>query len=126
MFVEKLTKEDIVEYLKENVWSRNTGLYGKNPEKHIIYFDVENGEIHLKADIFRYVFSDFSFSEYSTFLQCRTMPNNKYLKLMYSRFGEDYKKEFLKFRETEKARVLNSFDDETKNFASNLSNDQGK
>ena len=65
MFVEKLSKEEIVDYLKENVWSRNTGLYGKNPEKHIIYFDVVNGEIHLKADMFRYVFSDFSFSDLS-------------------------------------------------------------
>lgn len=122
MFVEKLTKEDIVEYLKKYVWSYRKYAFLRSP-KTVENFEVKNGQITCDLNDIGvyYTFRDFTFSEVVTE---KPEIEQSWLNFMYAKFGEEYKKAFLNYRanrkdvEIEKAKQR--YDQQTKDYVASL------
>lgn len=173
MFVEKLSKEDIVEYLKEYEWKyrwvslgeiqdgveelerepfsrfytheqlvdylindkwKNKKVYYDGMEKEITNFKRENGKITFNTRYYQYEIRDFGFLEQYLWgispFECNNTLVLSWLQFMYSKFGEDYEKSFLKFRESQKSTAIKAaedrYDTDTKAWASRLNEGQGK
>ena len=158
MFVEKLTKEDLIDFIKCKNFTSD------EDEKVVFDFDnmtdlvVKSGKVSFSLPYkkytkpYRYILNhcsripdfktrevegfliieafDFGFSIDETFSIRNDVLNKSWLRFMYSKFGEKYKKEFLKFREAKKAEVLKAtaseFDNETKKWTNSLEDCQEK
>ncbi|MFA6859880.1 MAG: hypothetical protein WCR30_00655 [Clostridia bacterium] len=141
MFIEKLSEEDIVNFVKEQInknykikielpksivkskYMSDTFVYNFEPIKRL------NNSIIVKAEgkcltkdkekfSYRnnemfYTFRDFDY-DYNMVIRLKKEPQIEWLKFMYSKFGEDYKKAFVENRKELKTEKNNTIDEMTK------------
>ncbi|MBO4412645.1 MAG: hypothetical protein J5779_01360 [Clostridia bacterium] len=141
MFVEKLTKEDIEDYLKKYIWPDRKYAFYMNT-KTVNNFEIKNGQITCNISNFDtndryaafkdityiyYTFRDFTFSEIGAL---KPEIKQTWLEFMYSKFGEEYKKAFLNYRangkDVEIEKTKQKYDQQTKDYLDSLDNGQGK
>ena len=127
MFIEELSPDEVIEFLKSTTKDIITLIPDMYEFKNIYDYCKKSGTITFKTDYEQYVFTDFDFytapKDDNTFslTNDREGKHNKlWLKFMYSKFGKKYRDKFLKQREQEKKKALSSFakkfDENTKNF----------
>ena len=120
MFVENLTKSDFLEYVSKDkeilkdFWNREISI------DDIFDFNVEKGRVSFSIGRVDFVFTDFDAFNNYMFRGYNGTHNKEWISFMYSKFGEDYKYAFYKFRTLEKRRFLRrvgeQFDKETAKF----------
>lgn len=118
MFIERLTKQDIKEYLEN---SGEIELF-----LPIIFDDdniakcIKNGEITFYAGNSVCFASDYQFTRLGLIQLVRCNHNKKWLKFMHNKFGEEYKAAFVEQRKLEREQALaeyaKKFDQNTEEF----------
>ncbi len=119
MFVEKLTMTDIKTFLENRFGKIETLIPNLFVFDNPIYYVNNNDKIVFCTEYVKYTFTDFEFVSCAKHGTINPEINNKsWLKFMYNKFGDEYKKEFLKMREAKKESQMrkyeNSYDNETK------------
>lgn len=129
MFVEKLSKEEIEDYLKKYIWPNRKYAFLIGP-KNVENFKVEDGQISCNIPTIDYIFRDFRLTEFSSYTAPEFEIRPSWLKFMYSKFGVEYKKAFLEFRAYNKNAAMRKaeekYDNQTNEFAKNFDAGQGK
>ena len=127
MFIEKLQKEDFVSFIKEITNGKYFMIDGLFNVDSIKNFKYEDGVVSFKNRYLVFTFSDFSYRNSADVK--RIIPqkeyNERWLRFMYLKFGDEYKKAFLFHRIQCKANAITDFasnyDKETKSYAERLS-----
>jgi len=121
MFVEQLSKEDIIEYIT-NYELPKYDDYMKNQYdfKAITNYKVSEGKITFRIRDKKFKFTDFDYTTNYIIACYNGVHSKRWLNFMYKRFGEEYKQAFLSFREREKIEVLKAaekrFDEDTSKY----------
>ena len=126
MYIEKLTKEDVAEFLANKYSGIETKISDLHRFDHPVAFNVFNGAIVFETEYVSYVLTDY---EYAAVDKNRrgtrdrgfvTRFDRDLISYMYERFGEEYKKSFLEYRQTGKRATLQQaaqkYDEETENI----------
>ncbi len=129
MFVEKLSKNDIVKYYDDVIYKGlNKTFYEKGlhdyldlyTSKDIENYVIDNGVICFNVRNLNFKISDFDIVTNSEMRLKKHAHNEKWLKFMYKKFGENYLNEFCKLRESNKQTAINDlsaeFDKKTKQY----------
>lgn len=115
MYIEKLTKGDIINFYNENVYktllskNRKIGIdyiVLKYSPNHIKDYVSENGQVTFNVSDMSVSLSDYDFKTNRTFKLNKFLCNKDWLKFMYSKFGDEYLKSFVAFREDAKQVVI--------------------
>ena len=126
MFVEKLKKEDFVQFIKEITNGKFFMISGLYDTTKLENYKVEDGKVTFNNTYIKFVFTDFNFTDSGR--ENRIVPQKEYskrwLKFMYERFGEQYKSAFLAHRKELRSDALknfaSSYDENTKKYADEL------
>ena len=115
MYIEKLTKGDIINFYNENVYktllskNRKIGIdyiVLKYSPNHIKDYVSENGQVTFNVSDMSVSLSDYDFKTNRTFKLNKFLCNKDWLKFMYSKFGDEYLKSIVAFREDAKQVVI--------------------
>lgn len=110
MFIEKLKKQEILDFLATNDGKR----FSKEVKEIAKLYTSEKGNIIVEIDAkfcvdrnveFKCAISDFNYNHNHKAPLYYAEHCEEWLKFMYQKFGEEYKSEFLKQRETEKKNM---------------------
>ena len=121
MFVEKLSKKDIIEYItKYELPNYDDYVKSQYDFSAITNYKVGEGKITFKIRDKKFKFTDFDYTTNYTIALYNGVHHKRWLSFMYKRFGEEYRQAFLSFREQEKIAVLNAtekrFDEDTEKY----------
>lgn len=114
MFVEQLSREDLIDYItKHELVKYDEYTRSQYNFNAITDYNVCEGNITFRINNKKFMFTDFDYLENSR----KSTHNKRWLYFMFKKFGNPYKLAFLAFREQEKKRKLKAiekgFDDET-------------
>lgn len=128
MFIEKLTKEEIAEILSNKYSGIETKISDLHRFDNPVAFNKVNGSVVFETKYIYYVLTDYEFAAVD---KNRIGTKNKgfvtrfdrdLISYMYNRFGEEYKRSFLEYRQETKQLSLKQaaqvYDQETKNIES--------
>lgn len=118
MFVEKLSKEDLIDYIsKYELVNYDEYARSQYDFNAITNYNVREGKITFRINDKKFKFTDFDYTTNFIIRFQKGTHNEKWLHFMFKKFGNPYKVAFLTFREQEKKRVLEktekNFDDKT-------------
>lgn len=120
MFVEKLKKEDLIEFLTTKKLIKFDEDIKSNLFNAIEKYKVKEGEITFQIRNRRFKFIDFDYISNYTIKLYNGLHDQDWLEFMYEKFEEEYKSAFLDFREQEKKQVLEDyakrFDEDTAKY----------
>lgn len=120
MFVEKLKKEDLIEFLTTKKLIKFDEDIKSNLFNAIEKYKVKEGEITFQIRNRRFKFIDFDYISNYTIKLYNGVHDQDWLEFMYEKFEEEYKSAFLDFRKQEKKQVLEDyakrFDEDTAKY----------
>ena len=121
MFVERLTIEDIKEYIINYELSQYDDFVKKDYDFNAVSnLKVSDGKITFRIRDIKFKFTDFDYKSNRIISLYDGVHSKRWLNFMYKRFGEEYRQAFLSFREQEKIAVLNAtekrFDEDTEKY----------
>ena len=115
MFIERLNKEEIINYCKDDLkkFQEEIPFLYFNPDE-VNKYTLSDGKVTLDISGVSYNISDFDLTNYDKVRHDRSTANIDWIKFMYKKFGEEYKKAFLLNREEQKNKMIeetiNKFD----------------
>ena len=124
MFVEKLTKDDIVNYIANyEIVKYDESVKRQYDFNLISNYKVTAGKITFSIRNINFEITDFDFETNYT-IKLKGVHNKNWLNFMYEKFGDAYKKAFLAYRSQEKKKLLEetakNFDDDTADYEGGL------
>ena len=125
MFVEQLTKEDLIEYLTNHELIKyDESIKSQYDFSLIENYKVKEGKITFKIRDIKLKFTDFDYNTNYTLKLYNGVHNKCWINFMYKKFGTKYKTAFLTFREQEKSAILEAaakrFDEDTSKYENEL------
>ncbi len=126
MFVEQLSKEDLIEYItKIELINGDNKVNERFDFSAMSNYKVGKGRISFGIRDMKFNFTDFDYSTNYRIPLYKGVHNKNWLSFMSKKFGNPYKIAFLTFREQEKKSVLDAtakrFDEDTKKYIDGLS-----
>ena len=125
MFVEHLTKEDLIDYLTNyELVNYNEFAKSRYDFNAIEDYKVKEGKITFRIRDIKLKFTDFDYNTNYTIKLYNGVHNKSWINFMYKKFGSKYKAAFLTFREQEKSAILEAtakrFDEDTSKYENGL------
>ena len=125
MFVEQLTKEDLIDYLVNYELAKyDEFAKSKYDFNSIENYKVKEGKITFKIRDIKLKFTDFDYNTNYIIKLYNGVHNKSWINFMYKKFGAKYKTAFLAFREQEKSAILEAaakrFDEDTYEYENSL------
>ena len=115
MFIERLNKEEIINYCKDDLrkFQEEIPFLYFNPDE-VNKYTLADGKVTLDISGVSYSISDFDLTNYDKVRHDSSTADIDWIKYMYKKFGEEYKKAFFSYREEQKnktvAETINKFD----------------
>lgn len=140
MFVEKLTKDELIQFITNNELKRNReNRNDEFPEfedarqrelsrnfdfANISNYSVKNGKVSFKININKFVFTDFDYISPFMIRLKANIVDKDWIRFMSDKFGDEYKTAFLEYRKKQKEKYLKEtaekYDNQTKNYEREL------
>ena len=115
MFIERLNKEEIINYCKDDLkkFQDEIPFLYFNPDE-VNKYTLSDGKVVVDISGVSYSISDFDLTNYDKVRHDRSTADIDWIKFMYKNVGEEYKKAFLLNREEQKNKMIeetiNKFD----------------